>query len=135
MRILIDTNILISAALFPGSKPHLAYLKAVSYPNVAFISDQNIDELRRVFNRKFPRKIDAMEGFLALAIPALRIIPTPTDDIEDEAKIRDAADRPILRAAREAHVDVLLTGDRDFLESGIENPDILTASEFLLRCS
>ena len=86
MKILVDTNILISAALFPGSKPHLAYLKAVCYPNTACVCDQNIDELRRVFNRKFPRKIDAMEGFLALTIPDLQIIPTPTDDIEDEQK-------------------------------------------------
>lgn len=132
MKILIDTNILVSAALFPNSKPYLAYLKAVSFPNVAFVCDQNIDELRRVFNRKFPHRIDAMEAFLALALPVLRIVPTPADDIDDEARIRDEADRPILRAAREAKVDMILTGDRDFLESGIDSPRILTAAEFLL---
>lgn len=27
--------------------------------------------------------------------------------------------------------DVLLTGDKDFLESGLTNPRIMTASEFL----
>lgn len=40
-------------------------------------------------------------------------------------------DRPILRAALNAKVDVLLTGDKDFLESGVTNPKIMTAAEFI----
>lgn len=40
-------------------------------------------------------------------------------------------DRPILRAAIEAKADVLLTGDKDFLESGVKNPKIMTPAEFL----
>jgi predicted nucleic acid-binding protein len=31
--------------------------------------------------------------------------------------IRDFTDRPILRAARKAKVDIFVTGDKDFLES------------------
>ena len=41
------------------------------------------------------------------------------------------ADRPILRAALNAKVDVLLTGDKDFLESRVINPKIVTAAEFM----
>lgn len=131
MKILIDTNILISAALSSNGTPFKAYVKAVSYPNNGIICEQNIDELRRIFNRKFPKKLSALEGFLALALPALEIVPTPETETESESKIRDVMDRPILRAAINAHADVILTGDKDFLESGIENPKILTASEFL----
>ena len=40
-------------------------------------------------------------------------------------------DRPILRAAIHAGADILLTGDKDFLESGILNPKIMTAAEFV----
>jgi predicted nucleic acid-binding protein len=36
-----------------------------------------------------------------------------------------------LRAARAASTDVLLTGDKDLLESGVESPRILTPREFL----
>lgn len=131
MKILIDTNILISAALSSNGTPFKAYVKAVSYPNNGIICEQNIDELRRIFNRKFPKKLSALEEFLALALPALEIVPTPETETESESKIRDVMDRPILRAAINAHADVILTGDKDFLESGIENPKILTASEFL----
>ena len=48
-----------------------------------------------------------------------------------ETQIRDVNDRPILRAAIHANVDILLTGDKDFLESGIKTPLILTPAEFL----
>ncbi len=36
-----------------------------------------------------------------------------------------------LRAAIEARADVLLTGDKDFLESGVKDPLIMTPAEFL----
>ena len=48
-----------------------------------------------------------------------------------ETQIRDVNDRPILRAAIEAKADVLLTGDKDFLESGVKKPAIMTPAEFL----
>jgi putative PIN family toxin of toxin-antitoxin system len=131
MRVLIDTNILISAALNPNSTPYKAFLKAVSNPNKGIICDQNMEELRRIFNRKFPQKISLLEHFLAIALQVVEVVPTPVDDVEDENKIRDVADRPILRAAVCESVDVLLTGDKDFLESGIANPKIVTASDFL----
>jgi hypothetical protein len=37
----------------------------------------------------------------------------------------------ILRAAISAGADILLTGDKDFIESGIFNPKIMTATEFV----
>ena len=132
MKVLIDTNILISAALSATGIPYKAYQKAVTHPNHGVVCDQNIDELRRVFNRKFPGKIQALERFLALALTVLEIVPTPPIEIADESKIRDHADRPILRAAVKASVDVLLTGDKDFLESGLKQPAIMRAADFLL---
>jgi len=131
MRVLIDTNILISASLSSEGTPYQAYVKAVTHPNHGMVCDQNIDELRRVYNRKFPHKIQALERFLALALTVLEVVPTPAIDVSDEALVRDASDRPILRAAIAAKADVLVTGDRDFLESGVTNPKIMTAAEFL----
>lgn len=131
MRVLIDTNILISAALNPTGTPNKAFLKAVTYPNKGIICDQNIEELRRVFNRKFPQKISLLEHFLAIALLAMEVVPTPIEEIDQEKQIRDIKDRPILRAALNAKVDVLITGDKDFIESGISEPCIMTAAEFL----
>ncbi len=131
MRILIDTNILVSAALNRNGTPFKAYFKAVIHPNNGIVTDQNIDELKRIFNRKFPQKLNLLERFLAIALPEIKIVETPIIDIPEEKFIRDVNDRPILRAAIENKVDILLTGDKDFLESGIEQPKAMTAAEFL----
>lgn len=131
MRVFIDTNILISAALNPGGTPYSAYVKAVSYPNKGIISDTNMDELRRIFNRKFPNKLAALDTFLSIALMTIELVSTPEEQAESEGRIRDVKDRPILRAAIAADADIILTGDKDFLESRIEKPKPLTAAEFL----
>ena len=131
MRVLIDTNILISSALSSKGTPYQAILKAVTYPNHGIVCDQNIDELRRIFNRKFPQKLSALERFLSLALLTLELVPTPSEEHISESKIRDVNDRPILRAAIYAKADILLTGDKDFLESGLKHPKIMTATDFL----
>ena len=99
MRILIDTNILISAALNSHGTPYKAYLKAVTYPNKGIICDQNIEELWRIFNRKFPTKISMLEKFLAYSLSVIEVATTPEMEEDAEKLIRDVKDRPILRAA------------------------------------
>ncbi len=131
MRILIDTNVLISAALSANSVPYQAYVKAASYPNHGLNCEQNVDEMKRIFNKKFPKRLTALDKFLSIALLTLKLIPIPTDENISESQIRDVNDRPILRAAIEAKADILLTGDKDFLESGLKNPIIVTPAEFL----
>ena len=131
MRVLIDTNVLISAALYPNSTPYHAYVKAATYPNRGLICEQNVDEMKRIFNKKFPDRIAALDRFLSVALLTLELVPVPVDETLSEAKIRDVKDRPILRAAINADADILLTGDKDFLESGLERPKAMTPAEFL----
>lgn len=131
MRVLIDTNVLISAAINANGVPFQAYIKAVSYPNDGLICEQNVEEMKRIFNKKFPERLAALDKFLSTALLTLELVPIPTDENASESQIRDANDRPILRAAIEAGADILLTGDKDFLESGLENPRTMTPAEFL----
>lgn len=131
MRVLIDTNVLISAALNANSVPYQAYVKAVTYPNHGLICEQNVDGMKRIFNKKFPNRLAALDRFLSVALLTMELVPIPTDEDIAELKIRDVKDRPILRAAMEAGADVLLTGDKDFLESGLERPAIMTPAEFV----
>lgn len=131
MRILIDTNVLISAALSANGTPYQAYKKAAAYPNHGLICEQNVDELRRIFNKKFPSRLAALDKFLSAALLTLELVPVPVDEFASETQIRDVNDRPILRAAIAAKADVLLAGDKDFLESGVKNPAIMTPTEFI----
>lgn len=131
MRVLIDSNILISAAYSKGSIPYQAFKKAVEPPCQGLICEQSIEEIRRVYNRKFPNKIHVFEQFVATALSVVEVIPVPTVRHPNEDEIRDIDDRPILRAAIKAGADILLTGDNDFLESGVKNPKIMKAVEFV----
>ena len=131
MKVLIDTNVLISSALSASGTPFKAFVKAVSAPNQGIICEQNIVELRRIFNRKFPDKIKALDSFLAMSMLTIRVVPTPDTAYEIENKVRDVADRPILRAAINADADVILTGDKDLLEAELIRPVALTPSQFL----
>ena len=132
MRVFIDTNILISIDIRPESKPSLAFFKAAyACNNKAVICEYSIEELYRVFKRKFSGYIPEMTNFLAKHMPVLEIVPLPSEQYVSEQLIRDENDRPILRAAIYAETDILLTGDKDFLESGITTPCIMNSSEFL----
>lgn len=131
MRVFLDTNILVSAALFPYGGPAQAYEKATHAPYEAIVSDVVVSELRNVFARKFPKKLDALDRFWAIATEDIEVVGTPEFEQDVEGAVRDVKDRPILRAAIACDADVLVTGDKDFLESGISSPRIMTASEFL----
>ena len=132
MRVFIDTNILISCIVWPNSKPTQAFFNAVyGYRNTAIICEYSVEELHRVFRRRFSAYISDMEDFLNDHMFFLEIVPVPETPYESEQLIRDENDRPILRAAMSAEADILLTGDKDFLASGIMNPRIMNASEFL----
>ncbi len=133
MKCVIDTNILISASLFPESIPANAFFKAVAAPYTALVCDYSIDELYRVYNRKFSGKLAALEAFLTVLLRTVKIIDTPPDEesVEMEMSIRDLKDRPILRAALASDAELLLTGDRDFLDSGVTLPRIITPAEFM----
>ena len=84
MKVLIDTNILISAALFPNSIPFKAYAKAVSFPYQAIAREQNIDEMKRIFYRKFSTRIDSLDSFLAAALLVIDVVPVPEEEYSRE---------------------------------------------------
>lgn len=93
MRILVDTNILISAILFPKSLVAKALLYITDNHSIVFC-DQNISELREVLRRKKPDKLPDAEVLLAEL--SYELIPA---SYHAEKLIRDAKDQPILNAA------------------------------------
>lgn len=133
MRVMIDTNIFISAALFPNGRVAVALMKALMPPYEPVVCDYVVDELHRKFREKFPDKMVELEAFLFTALQSIKVVSTPEKETEAELKIRDVKDRPILRAALDAGADLFLTGDKDFLESKVTDPRIISVSEFLER--
>lgn len=130
MRVMLDTNILISMIIFPGQM-FLQMLETITKHHKLVLSSYVLDELSDVVARKFPKRENAIKKFLT-AIP-YEIFVTPQDMDMSVFEIRDAKDYPVLYSAIAAKADVLITGDKDILTVEMEHPDILTAREFVAR--
>ena len=125
MRVLVDTNILLSAMWFKDSRVARTLLYVVSNHELV-LCDRNVAEMRDVIRRKSPNILADAEVFLAEL--SYELIPS----IEEAEKlIRDPKDQPILNAAIVGGVDVILTGDKDFLSLCLDCPKPMTIAQFL----
>ncbi len=125
MRVLADTNIIISALMFPASVPARALIKAEAEHDL-ILCEQNIEELRDVLRRKRPELLPAAEELLLNLV--YELIPAVNDAGE---KVRDVKDQPILNSAIMFDVDIIVTGDKDFLCLELERPKIIRPLEFI----
>lgn len=130
MRIMLDTNVLISAFVF-NSDIINKVIKTILTEHRLVLSSFVIDELKRVVSKKFPEKQDALNEFLTVL--AFEFVYTPEVMDENLFEIRDKMDYPVLYTAIIEDIDILITGDRDFQDIEIEMPEILTPSEFVAK--
>ena len=106
MRVMIDTNVLVSALLFPGQTIDSMMKKVTSEHNLVK-SLYVIDELSEVTERKFPSKTGAVDTLLS-QLP-YELVYTPKQPAPDLFEIRDEKDYPILYSAIAEDVDVFIT--------------------------
>jgi len=131
MKVFFDSNVIISAILSSKGTPFQAIQKAGNGGCEMVVSELNLEEVIDNVLTKFPNKKKALDSFVEYLRYTATIVSVPKMVVKAEAKIRDEDDRPILRAAIMADVDVIVTGDKDFLESGIEWPLIMSPAEFM----
>ena len=129
MRVMCDTNVLISGILFPDSVPGKV-LRAVTEQGLLVLATYIVDELRRIFQRKFPDKIRTLEHYLKRQQFELFVTSHDLQNVVMPS-IRDTKDEPVLASAILADVDILLTGDKDFAAIEIDRPVILTPAAYL----
>ncbi|MCI6648790.1 MAG: putative toxin-antitoxin system toxin component, PIN family [Lachnospiraceae bacterium] len=125
---MLDTNVLISALLFPGSKIN-AMMNCIFTQHQLVLSSYVVDELKRVVKRKFPQKENAINKLLMLM--SFEYVYTPNDIEGGLFDIRDEKDYPVLYTAIIEDVDVLITGDKEFSDIDIERPEIMTPTDFI----
>ena len=130
MRIMCDTNVIISGILFPNSVPNKV-LRHVAEQERLVLATYVIDELRRVFQKKFPDKTDSLERYLEQG--EFELFVTPKEWQLVVPLIRDLNDKPVLASAILADVDILITGDKDFEDVVINRPIIQTPAAFLKK--
>ncbi len=131
-RIVLDTNVLVSAALRNGSLPHRALLQA-RLEGRLLASDETLAEFRSVLLRdKFDRDVDR-----ALRVELLQEYAQLCSLVPIVAPIcacRDPKDDKFLELAVHGRADAIITGDRDLLDlNPFRGIAILTPAEYLQR--
>ena len=130
MRIMVDTNVLFSAILFPSDNFNSIF-NEIAMNHKLVLCSYVIDELHETTVKKFPEKIAVVERILSKMSYELVYTPKIIDDSLFE--IRDLKDEPILYTAIAEDVDILISGDGDFFDeklAEIEKPLILRPREF-----
>lgn len=123
-RVLVDTNVVVSALVFPESSPARALWTVIETEHLV-LTQWILDELRDVVGRKWPDRLSALDLFLGTA--GYELLGAGSPGVE----VRDVDDQPILDAAISGNVDVIVTGDKDFLALEIDSPLILTVRDYL----
>lgn len=125
---MLDTNVLISALLFPGSKVD-SLMNCIFTKHQLVLSSYVVEELKNVVKRKFPNKEQVINKLLVTM--SYEFVYTPSDLEEGLFDIRDIKDYPVLYTAIIEDVDILITGDKDFKGIDIEKLEIMTPTEFV----
>lgn len=129
MRIMLDTNILISIVIFNSLKLKNMLID-ICDKHTLVLSSYVIQELEEVINRKFFNKKQGLDNFL-FELP-YELVYTPSTILDKRAlEIRDSKDAPVLYSAIISDVDILITGDKDFYDINIEKPEVLTVNEYV----
>lgn len=112
MRIVLDTNVLISALAFPGSKPDQLLARVRRGEIDLFISPFILSELDGVLREKF--RLAAKEADARVrAIRAIAHLVDPTERVTVVTAKDD--DNRILECALAAEAEFLVTGDKAHL--------------------
>ena len=130
MRFLIDTNVLFAAIAFPGGVSGKALSLCLAYGNEIVIPEYVKDELKETIERKFPNKSGLVMPFLG-SLGHIELRNSALGEADETPALRDSKDMPILRAAIASRSDYILTGDLDFLESGLTKPTPIHPSSYL----
>jgi putative PIN family toxin of toxin-antitoxin system len=131
LRIVLDTNVLVSGFAYPGSIPG----RIVSLWEIGAIelvlSRYIVDELVRVLSR-LPRVAITPAKIHELAETVLIRAVIVEPDTELDPNLRDPADQPVPATLRASKADYLITGDKDLLALAADYP-ILTPAAFWAR--
>ncbi|MCL2065059.1 MAG: putative toxin-antitoxin system toxin component, PIN family [Candidatus Cloacimonetes bacterium] len=128
MRIIVDSNIIISAGLFPDSNIGKVLIHIVDNHNLV-LCKYTLDELESVFIKKFPDKLQYFRIFINEF--KFELLDLEINDFTKYPQIRDVSDAPLLAYAIEGKTDILLTGDKDFENVLLVKPKIMTPRMYI----
>ena len=114
MRVVIDSNVWISALVFGGS-PRRVFEAVVSKGHSLALSEEIVTEVRRVLHAKFPDFSLGFEALLTVVAPRIHYVTLGTLQVD---VCRDPDDNRVLETAVIGGADFIISGDNDLLALG-----------------
>ncbi len=108
MRVVFDTNILVSALVFPGGRGDLALRRIIEETDRLVLSRPILDELLDVLGRKFARDAEEL-AHVAVFLSDLSVLVAPKRRLD---VVKDEPDNRILECAVAARAEIIVTGDK-----------------------
>ena len=128
LRLVIDTNVLVSAALSPNSLQRTTLLLAITKPARLYLSRPILEEYMEVLSRP---ELSIRKG---LRLQLLQLIRTNGRLVAPSRRIevtRDPDDNMFVECADAARADFLVTGNRKHFPAFWKNTKIVSPREFV----
>jgi uncharacterized protein len=128
LRLVIDTNVLVSAALKPEGLQRTALLIAIAKPVRLYVSQPILDEYAEVLSRS---ELRIRKG---LRLQLLQLIKNNGHIVAPSRRLNvcsDPDDNVFLECADSARADYLITGNRKHFPAFWKKTKIVTAREFI----
>ena len=134
MRVVLDTNVLVSALLTHDGLPARIHQFVYDGSLTLVLSEPLLEELHKVLlYPKIRKRFDARSIDVPRFTELLRFFATLVETkMYDATAVRDADDRELLAALIQRPADWLVTGDQDLLALSATYP-ILTPAAFVER--
>lgn len=130
MRVVLDSNVYVSALTLPGGTADVALTAALAGRATLLLSEPLLGEVLGVLGRKFSRDREELAR-TALFLAEL------AEPIQPRGRLRILADEPdnrVLECAVAGRADLIVTGDRAMLKLGLyRGIEIVTLRAFLTR--
>jgi len=111
VKVVFDTNILVSALVFPGGRGEAALRRIIEEQDQLVVSKPILDELLGILARKFSRDAEEL-AHVAVFLSDLALFVKPRRRLR---VVKDEPDNRILECALAGRAEAIVTGDRALL--------------------
>ena len=128
MRVVFDTNILVSALVFPGGRGDAALRRIIAGTDQLVMSRAILDEFLDVLSRKFARDAEEL-AHVAVFVSELAMVVAARRRLR---VVQDDRDNRILECAIAGRAEAIVTGDKALLAlKNFRNIPVVTLRTYL----
>ena len=128
LRLVIDTNIVVSAALKPDGLQRTVLLLAITKPATLYVSAAILDEYREVLARP---ELKIRKGPRQQLFQLIKSNSRPVKPVRSLQVTKDPDDNRFVECADAARADYLVTGNVRHFPKFWKNTKVVTSREFL----